>query len=81
MSHISDRFSEAARPILAGDDSISAAARLEGVVVEEHLGDPMLEGLLEALSLYSPAGGRAYVRAAELTSLLQETIASMEDAT
>ena len=37
MAH--DRFFEAARPILDGDDSIQAANALEGVVVTEYFED------------------------------------------
>lgn len=55
---VSERFHQAATRILAGDESIAAANELEGVLIDEYLGDERTEDLIEGLALYSPGSGR-----------------------
>lgn len=54
MIRISKRFEEAAQRILDGDESKIAAAALEGVPLDEHVGEEDIKELLLALSLYAP---------------------------
>lgn len=49
MIRISKRFQEAAQRILDGDESKIAAAALEGVLLDEHLGEEDMEDLLSSL--------------------------------
>jgi hypothetical protein len=50
----------AARRILSGDDSISAANVLESAILLDHADDGDLDELVFALASYSPRGGHEY---------------------
>ncbi len=52
---------EAARRILGGDDSMAAAAALEGALLAHHPYADEFEDLLEALAMYAPSLGPPYV--------------------
>jgi hypothetical protein len=69
-----ERLLKAAEPVLAGDESIRAAAELERVVLDEHLEDVRFADLSDALALYAPGSGMPYVNANELRSVLERTI-------
>ena len=71
---VSQRLNEAVERFLHGDDSIAAAQELEGVLIEEYLGDERTEELLYVLSLYSPGGGRPYSDAPEVRRLVLSTL-------
>lgn len=49
------RLHAAAFPVLAGDDSVEAASRLERVVLDDYPDDERLDDLLEVLALYVPS--------------------------
>ncbi len=45
-----------------GDESRQAASLLEGVVLDDYLGDERLEELVYMLSMYAPGGGCTLLR-------------------
>jgi hypothetical protein len=67
---VSERLHQAADRFLGGDESVAAAQALEGVLIEEYLGDERMEELLYALSLYSPGSGEPYSGAPEVRRLV-----------
>ncbi|MET3773498.1 hypothetical protein ACJJV6_17610 [Arthrobacter nitrophenolicus] len=77
MIRISKRFQEAAQRILDGDESKIAAAALEGVLLDEYLGEEDMENLLFALSLYAPGDGPEYFDGPQLRRTLQETLSNV----
>lgn len=71
---VSERLNQAADRFLGGDESIAAAQALEGVLIEEYLGDERTEELLYVLSLYSPASGKPYSGAPDVRRLVLSTL-------
>lgn len=63
-----------ARAILRGDRSLEAARSLEVYIVEKYLEDDRFDELIEALSLYSPGGGREYFTHDELAEVAGRTL-------
>lgn len=71
---VSERLRHVAERFLGGDESHAAAQALEGVLIEEYLGDVRTEDLLYSLSLYSPGSGRPYSDAAEVRRLILSSL-------
>lgn len=71
---VSQRLTQAAGRFLHGHASVAAAQELEGVLIEEYLGDERTEELLHVLSLYSPGGGKPYSDVLEVRHLLLSTL-------
>ena len=74
---VSERLQQAADRFLGGDESVGAAQALEGVLVEEYLGDDRTEELLYVLSLYSPGSGAPYSEASDVGPLVLSTMESL----
>ena len=64
----------AARPILEGDDSTRAAARLEEALHTYHPYEDEFEDLLEVLALYSPSEGSPYSDHRQLCDAIEQSI-------
>jgi hypothetical protein len=47
-------FEMAAQRVLAGDESVEAAQKLEGVLLDDYPGDERFDEQLGALALYAP---------------------------
>jgi hypothetical protein len=78
---VSQRLRRAAKKILSDDDSIIAAGELEGVLIDEYLGDERTAPLLEGLTLYAPGKGSPYVGSLELRQLIADTLEELEENT
>ncbi len=74
---VSERLQQAAERLLWGDESMRAAQALEGVLIEEYLGDDRTEALLCVLSLYSPGSGVPYAKASDVRTLVLSTLESL----
>ncbi|MCP1415489.1 hypothetical protein [Paenarthrobacter sp. A20] len=74
---VSERLQQAADRFLGGDESVRAAQALEGVLIEEYLGDDRMEELLYVLSLYSPGGGVPHSEASDVRPLVLSTLESL----
>ena len=72
MSH--ERFLEPAQRVLDGDDSVEAANELAGVLRDDYPGDERVEDLLALLAQAAPGDE---VAAAEVRTVLRETIARL----
>ena len=68
------RVISAARRVLDGDESRSAASDLEAAILDEYIDDKRLLDLLEALALYAPGSGSPYCEAEELRAILRKSI-------
>ena len=73
-----DRFLAAAQRVLDGDDSIRAANELEGVVLNDYLGDERFDDLGEVLALYAPGLGTPYSDAQQVCETIRRTIADLD---
>lgn len=62
----SEAVRSAARRILSGDESVSAANVLESAILVDHPDDDDLDELVFALGTYRPGGGREYSDVDEL---------------
>ncbi|WP_454812800.1 hypothetical protein [Paenarthrobacter nitroguajacolicus] len=76
MTRFSNRFLKAAQRILDGDESKTAAAALESVLLDEHLGAEEMDDLLLVLSLYAPGDGPEYYDGPKLRITLEETLSN-----
>ena len=72
-----DRRTRPPYRFLGGDESVRAAQALEGVLIEEYLGDDRTEELLYVLSLYSPGSGVPYSEASDVRPLVPSTLESL----
>lgn len=72
MTAAATRVREAADRILAGDDSVQVANRLETTILDDHPEGERFDALLEGLALYAPGRDRPYVGPRELQSLINE---------
>ncbi|NWL28434.1 hypothetical protein DM794_15400 [Paenarthrobacter ureafaciens] len=76
MIRVSHRFLKVAQRILDGDESKTAAAALEGVLLDEHLGAEEMDDLLLVLSLYAPGNGSEYYDGYKLRIILEESLSN-----
>ncbi|WP_404595484.1 hypothetical protein [Paenarthrobacter histidinolovorans] len=74
---VSERLQQAADRFLYDDDSVLAAQALEGVLIDEYLGDDRTEELLYLLSLYSPGSGVPYSEASDVRPVVLSTLESL----
>jgi hypothetical protein len=72
-----ERFELAAQRVLAGDESVEAAQKLEGVLLDDYPGDERLDDLLEALALYAPGQAAPYVGAEGLRTAIREALTAV----
>ena len=77
--NLSPRVRDAAERILDGDQSVAAAQRLEGAILDEYLGDENFEELVYALSMYAPSSGEPYYNRAELVIEIDQMLRGVSD--
>ncbi|GEK17057.1 hypothetical protein [Cellulomonas persica] len=71
------RFEAAAQRVLQGDESRQAASLLEGVVLDDYLGDERLEELVYMLSMYAPGAGAPYCGPKELREVVERALSAL----
>lgn len=74
-----ERFEVAAQRVLAGDESVEAAHKLEGVLLDDYPGDERFDHLLEVLALYAPGQAAPYVGVAGLRTAIREALVARPD--
>ena len=66
------RLLAAAKRVLDGDDSAEAVSALEGVLLDDYLGDERFDDLAEALALCAPGMGSPYLGRAEIRDAIRQ---------
>jgi hypothetical protein len=73
------QFLQCAAPILGGDESVTAAHRLEALVASRFPEGVDKDDLLESLALYAPLAGHPYVQPEELRRIVGAAVARAEE--
>ena len=79
QKHLLQEFRECAAPILGGDESVTAAQRLEALVASRFPEGVDKDVLIESLALYAPRAGRPYVQPEELRRIVGAAVARAEE--